>query len=77
MKPHKDSSEDDDFASAEESSTEPLRMEFTGIDKNTFYRFGGLLFSMQVDGYPDSEPIKKFLDAIDGKHIRVLIEEIP
>ncbi len=54
---------------------QPKKMEFTGILINPFYRLGSLLFSQELDGYPNVDDVKPFLDSIDHKRVKVTIEE--
>ena len=51
-------------------------MKWVGPLMTSFQIMGSLHFSMGLEGYPDQGETNLFLEAMNGKKIRVTVEEV-
>ncbi len=51
-------------------------MQWDGILTTSFQLMGKLCFSMELAGYPDVGKTNDFLERLDGKRVRVTLEEV-
>ncbi len=52
-------------------------MNWDGVLTTSFQAMGRLCFSMELAGYPDVGKTNDFLEALNGKAVRVIVEALP